>query len=222
MFSGERLKHARKFKNLTMEALMKLMEVEHSLKINKGMISRWENNKAIPREDSVKALADILGVSIDFLRGRKSLENIIIEQRFIHNLSIEELSKRSGVQDAAIHLIEAELDVPSKEELQNIGSVFGFEDFHTYLLENNVYVYPEDIGMPKASKEELDSAAHYLKALALIQAQDLNTFLLQDADALKRQNIQPYYKGHLLTEQDRKRILTMLEVLFPEYQNRKE
>lgn len=194
IFNGDRLRWARKYKGLTMDELIKLMGERYSIKVNRGMISRWENGKAVPRDETKIALSDILEISLDYLLGRVCYEYVIIELRHKNKMSVEELSKKSGVQEAAIALIEVELDEPSKEELQKIGKVFGYEDFHAWLLENNIPVYAEDVGL---TKEETAN----LKEL---------TFLLNQKEIT--------YNGHTLTELDRKRILSMIETLFPEYQ----
>lgn len=194
IFNGDRLRWARKYKGLTMDELINLMAERYSIKVNRGMISRWENRKAVPRDETKKALSEILEISLDYLLGRVCYEYVIIELRHKNKMSVEELSKKSGVQDAAIALIELELDEPSKDDLQKIGKVFGYEDFHTWLLENNIPVYAEDVGLIKEETADLKEI----------------TFFLDQKEIT--------YNGHTLTELDRKRILSMIETLFPEYQ----
>lgn len=186
IFNGERLRNARKYKGLTLDEVVSLMQEKHGVKSQKGIISRWENGKAVPRDESKKALADILEVPLDYLLGRKSYEYTIIELRHQNKMSIEELSKKSGVSSDAIYLTEQELDDLNKDELQNVGKVFGFDDFHSWLLENDIHVYP---------KESVN-----LKELTELLKQDDVT-----------------YNNHVLDAQDRKRILTMLSTLFPNY-----
>lgn len=62
---------------------------------------------------------------------------------------------------------------------------------------------------------EIDINVLHEKVRVIDEITDINSLLLSES-------VQPIYKGHLLNEQDRKRILTMLEVLFPDYQNEEE
>lgn len=43
---GYKLKYLRQSKNYTMDDLLKLMNPTYNLSVSRGMISRWENNKA--------------------------------------------------------------------------------------------------------------------------------------------------------------------------------
>lgn len=62
---GETIKNARIEKNLTQPQLAKLVGV------SAGMISIWENNINEPKASYIKALAEVLDVSTDYLLGLK-------------------------------------------------------------------------------------------------------------------------------------------------------
>lgn len=66
---GKKLKELRKSKNLTQEELVSQMNKRYGTSFNKGMISKWENDREDPRIDSVRYLADFFEVSLDELLG---------------------------------------------------------------------------------------------------------------------------------------------------------
>lgn len=57
----EKLKQFRKKYNFTQEQLSKILKVERST------IAKWESGAAMPQSDKLKTLADIFGVTIDYL-----------------------------------------------------------------------------------------------------------------------------------------------------------
>lgn len=58
---GERIKYARKLKNLTITALSKLTG------LSVGNLSDLENNKSMPSSNALIKLKNVLGVSIDWI-----------------------------------------------------------------------------------------------------------------------------------------------------------
>ena len=62
---GETIKNARIEKNLTQPQLAQLVGV------SAGMISIWENNINEPKASYIKALAEVLDISTDYLLGLK-------------------------------------------------------------------------------------------------------------------------------------------------------
>lgn len=66
MFS-ERLKKVRKSKGLTLDALAELYNKKYDAGLNKGTLSKYENNKQEPMISVVSNLSSILGVSVDYL-----------------------------------------------------------------------------------------------------------------------------------------------------------
>lgn len=61
MSIGRKIADARKAKNLTQEQLADLMSV------TRQSISRWESEQSYPEMDKIVFLAEILGVSLDYL-----------------------------------------------------------------------------------------------------------------------------------------------------------
>lgn len=66
---GNKIATARKAKNLTQEQLAELMSV------TRQSISRWESEQSYPEMDKISFLAEILGVSCDYLLKDSHQEN---------------------------------------------------------------------------------------------------------------------------------------------------
>ena len=64
---GERIKSLRKEKHLTQSALMDILRNEYNLKTDRVMISKWETGFQTPQADTLKILAKVFEVSVDFL-----------------------------------------------------------------------------------------------------------------------------------------------------------
>lgn len=66
---GERIKYCRKQNNYTQEELSKLLRTKYGLGTDRAMISKWETGFQEPQVHTIACLADLFGVSIDFLNG---------------------------------------------------------------------------------------------------------------------------------------------------------
>ncbi len=64
---GERIKTLRQSENLTQEQLAESINKKNGTSINKGMISKWENNKEEPRMEYVRNLAEFFDASVDYI-----------------------------------------------------------------------------------------------------------------------------------------------------------
>lgn len=106
---GDRLKKAREIKGFNQ------LEASKRTKINNKTLSRYENGGSEPDVESLKTLADIYDVSIDYLVGRtddpnmKSVEkiqriidlsddNIINADMVFDNKSLDEQTKRKVIR----------------------------------------------------------------------------------------------------------------------------
>ena len=67
--TGNILKNLRLERKLTLDELANELNNRYSLKLNKGMISKWEAGKIEPRFEFIKCYADYFDVSIDYLLG---------------------------------------------------------------------------------------------------------------------------------------------------------
>lgn len=101
MTIGDRIKTLRDIRDLTQEELAKAVNTISDLNINRGMISKWENNKENPSMDSVRSLAQFFNCSLDYLIGldenkvaetqSESLATLELKKYFDNN--VEKLSK---------------------------------------------------------------------------------------------------------------------------------
>lgn len=66
---GDRLRSLRMSKSLTQEAFAAALNERYDLKINKSMVSKWENNIDTPSLNSAKYIALFFDVSLDYLLG---------------------------------------------------------------------------------------------------------------------------------------------------------
>lgn len=74
---GDRLYSLRKSNSLTQEAFAAALNERYDLKINKSMVSKWENNIDTPSLNSAKYIAIFFDVSLDFLLGVSDDKNVV-------------------------------------------------------------------------------------------------------------------------------------------------
>lgn len=104
----QNLKTARKLRRYTMEELANVYNHKFGRGLSKGTLSKYENGKQEPMMKTVVNLAEILGVSIDFLVGKdvaetyKSITNglreieevLILYQSFLESIDRKEYDER--------------------------------------------------------------------------------------------------------------------------------
>lgn len=66
---GQRLKELRTDRELTLDMVVDAMNTQFSIEINKGNISKWENNVNAPSLRMAAYLCKFYGVSLDYLMG---------------------------------------------------------------------------------------------------------------------------------------------------------
>lgn len=69
---GKRLKELRESHALSMDKLIEMYNERFNAKMNKSTLSRYENNLQEPVYTAVVQLAELFGVSVDYLAGAKS------------------------------------------------------------------------------------------------------------------------------------------------------
>lgn len=67
MSLGSNIKELRTASNLTQAGLAQTINRRYDVKINKAMLSKWENNREVPHLLYVKYLALFFGVTLDYL-----------------------------------------------------------------------------------------------------------------------------------------------------------
>ncbi len=102
MDTGTIMRNLRIEKDLTLDELANELNNRYNLKLNKGMISKWEAGKIEPRFEYVKRYADYFDVSLDYLLGLTEKRERINSNR---NNSEEE-KKLKSAPEAVQYLIK--------------------------------------------------------------------------------------------------------------------
>ncbi|MFF5993535.1 helix-turn-helix transcriptional regulator [Lysinibacillus sp. KU-BSD001] len=109
---------------------------------------------------------------------------------------------------------------PSPEVLKSLAETLNIP-YSELLYDAGYKALAKDVRLSEAVddfSDEIDIKSYVLAAQAINHAKDLHTLLEQKEHILLVENVAPLYKGHTLSQEDRERILKMLEILFPEYQ----
>ena len=126
MTLGEKIKEARKQCGLSQEKLAEKMAVSRSA------VAKWEANNGLPDVDNLKALAQLLNVSVDYLLDDGEVIDEVV-MREPYNLSdygngIKKKKKdrviREKFPDAEIHTLLGKLKLTKSEKV--IGNLLGF------------------------------------------------------------------------------------------------
>lgn len=71
-FSGSRLRAARKRAKLSLERLARAVELKHQIALTKQTYLSYEQGRSAPNADSLPAICDVLGCTMqDLYTGRK-------------------------------------------------------------------------------------------------------------------------------------------------------
>ena len=126
MTLGEKIKEARKQCGLSQEQLAEKMAVSRSA------VAKWEANNGLPDVENLKALAQLLNVSVDYLLDDGEVIDEVV-MREPYNLSdygngIKKKKKdrviREKFPDAEIHTLLGKLKLTKSEKV--IGNLLGF------------------------------------------------------------------------------------------------
>lgn len=114
---GDRLHSLRKSKSLTQEAFASSLNERYDLKINKSMVSKWENNIDTPSLNSAKYISIFFDVSLDYLlgvsddkqvaRAHMNIGEIIKNRRKELGMSAEDVAEIIGASPATIYRYES-------------------------------------------------------------------------------------------------------------------
>ena len=140
MTLGEKIKEARKQCGLSQEQLAEKMAVSRSA------VAKWEANNGLPDVDNLKALAQLLNVSVDYLLDDgEVIDEVVIREPY--NLSdygkdIKKKKKdrviREKFPDAEIHTLLGKLKLTKSEKvIDNLLGFFTDAPFGTPDLINN-------------------------------------------------------------------------------------
>lgn len=104
---GSLLKKLRLENELTQEELSNKLNSLYNIKLNKGMISKWESNKSEPRFEYIKYLSKIYNVSLDYLLGLTNYKNEKDKQINKNQFNFSEFLKNpSGINGKQYSLLK--------------------------------------------------------------------------------------------------------------------
>lgn len=131
---GKGLKRLRKQSNLTMEELANDLNNKYPdvVKLTKGKISKWENEKEEPRLSSAKVIADYFNVAINELYGEESSSNTL-------NQINEVASKLKEIRQKRV-LAYAEQHLTVQEEEKKGDNIIHFNNYSGQDLEINGFL----------------------------------------------------------------------------------
>ena len=140
MTLGEKIKEARKQCGLSQEQLAE------KLAVSRSAVAKWETDKGIPDVENLKALAQLLNVSVDYLLDDGEVIDEVV-MREPYNLSdygkgIKKKKKdrviREKFPDAEIHTLLGKLKLTKSEKvIDNLLGFFTDAPFGTPELINN-------------------------------------------------------------------------------------
>ena len=117
MTLGEKLKNARKSAGLTQEQLAE------KLMVSRQAVTKWETDRGIPDIDNLKAISQLLNVSVDYLiDDDKKIDTSVIKEPI--NLSdygkgrkAKDLIAKEKYPDAEIRMLIAKIKTTKKEHI---------------------------------------------------------------------------------------------------------
>jgi transcriptional regulator with XRE-family HTH domain len=71
---GKRLRRVRKAAGMTLQDLSNALNVEYGTHANKGTISKYENGIHEPNASTIFCIAQIIGISVDYLMGKTDID----------------------------------------------------------------------------------------------------------------------------------------------------
>ncbi|MFF3922592.1 helix-turn-helix domain-containing protein [Paenibacillus lactis] len=235
---GKYLKSLRKNKKLTIKELAKKAEVSHPY------ISQLENGHFKPSTEVITKLAGHLGespINLMVKAGHINLEDDFNTKTTKLLKNFNDLFKGRRKNVAIVHLttvIFSKLDELIVKYESNPLAVISFKKTNNLLtdyLNNNEITIDEVIQQNSLETEEFEEEIVedkgiiflMLETLRHIEEQEIQLNALnQQLNELKNKSLDRYiieedltYKDHVLSDEDKQRLIDMLPILFPQYQS---
>lgn len=124
MTLGEKLKNSRKSAGLTQEQLA------DKLMVSRQAVTKWESDRGIPDIENLKAISQLLNVSVDYLiDDSKKINTSVIRESvtlsdYGKGLKAKHLIVREKYPQAEIRMLIAKIKTTKKEHI--IGDLLGF------------------------------------------------------------------------------------------------
>lgn len=115
----------RRLRNLRLENNMTQKDLSKKLNVSRATVGRYETDERFPDKDILKNIADVFGVSIDYLLNRTDHKNIQFKssepttQECIRNAKYEEMYNEITNVLVSENLVDEEKDI-SQTILENI------------------------------------------------------------------------------------------------------
>lgn len=103
-----------RFRDARIQSGKNLAEAAEELFVSKTTLSNWESGRRVPSVEAIEKLADLYGVSVDYLLGRTDQLNPLYEVsesvdphmlQFLHECPVYVNQSRWGLVDAVNHKI---------------------------------------------------------------------------------------------------------------------
>jgi transcriptional regulator with XRE-family HTH domain len=207
---GERLKRARKYKKVTIDELIDEMQKRYHFNVNKGMVSKWENDKVKPRAKALTTLSKTLEVPLNYIIGFPSVANIIIDLRLKTGLSIIQISEISKIPLERLISFESGLELPREDELTGLNIALGIDNLLNYAMSLGI---EEKYITNKSTQIEEKKIIQY-KVNKINRNYHRGTpHELRDVYTQLESHEDLYFKQRLLSVNERKKIIKLIEIL---------
>lgn len=221
---GKLIKSLRKEKGLTLVELSKLSGVSNSY------LSQVENDQFNPKPDILKKLSGPLDQDLqDMLRVAgyleentfgKKLEDYITEQDDSEK-AIEHFAEAAEIPLEVLEEVISNKVHVSPDVLDRIARTLGNLSY-SQLLKDAGY---EELARKESMKEVLIDfgsnetlLAYFERIQSLEEALDMKILLEGTGSGFDKEEIQGFYNGHRLSDEDKKRLGNIIKEVFPEYE----
>ena len=103
-------------KDIRMQKGLTQSEVASALGVSSVVYSRYENGKRQPSIDTLIQMADIFGVTVDYLLGRQDIEDSTLSEYELHLLIASRNADERAKQDALNMLLAHAINKNSSQE----------------------------------------------------------------------------------------------------------
>lgn len=130
---GDRIKKLIRREGLTQKEFVDKFNIQFGYNDSESTVSQYVNNKRIPEIDKMVKIANFFNVTLDYIMCRTdkdidlSIYNVFKNEYFIaeniksirekKNISIEKLSKLSGISQTQLKKIENKTSIPNEETI---------------------------------------------------------------------------------------------------------
>ena len=156
---GERIRKLRTTHNLTQPELARLMNKQFGTSINKGMLSKWENDKEYPSPHNIRALGMFFNISLNHLLDivdNTTLGTAMKDLRERNGFSVDDIANDINILPSELTEYEdGDVDMPS-DVAEDIALLLG-ENLLSYMgsqYPNNLYVNKHEEMVEKFREDE--------------------------------------------------------------------